>query len=365
MPIRIQNRVLSRDAPVFCIAEIGVNHNGDLALALEMIRAAKTSGADAVKFQSYRTEDLVDAAAGMAEYQIQNTGRHETQFAMLKRLELSEADHARLKAEADLQNVVFLSTPHSGLGSVDLLDRIGVPAYKIGSGDLTHLPFLRALALRAKPVLLSTGMASLAEVEEAVATLKGAGCEELALMQCTSEYPCPIGHANLRVLETYRRRFPDLELGFSDHTTSLEAGAVAASLGAVCLEKHFTLDTELPGPDHRASLPPERFQAYVNHVRRFEKDRALPALMDETFLTSIQGSYEKKPTQDESRTALLVRKSIVAAAPIQKDETIREEKLAVMRPGDGLAPREWARLVGRKASRDIAAGKKLSWEDVA
>ncbi len=318
----LYQRIAQQNSPVFIIAEAGVNHNGDLQLARKMIAAAAEAGADAIKFQSFRAEKLVTREAMKAEYQKINTGDdRETQYEMLKKLELNEEEHKELMEHCRRLKILFLSTPFD-LESVALLERIGVEAYKISSGDLTDIPLIEAVASRRKPVLISTGMGSLGEVEEAVAAARRMNNEELVLLHCTTSYPTPYREVNLRAMLTLKEAF-QLPVGYSDHTSGLEIPAAAVVLGARVIEKHFTLDKDLPGPDHRISLTPDELKTMVRCIRNVE---------------AALGDGRKSATAGEEEAKKIARKSIVAACDIPAGTVITRELLTCKRPGTGLPP---------------------------
>ena len=347
--MRIGARELSADRP-YVIAEAGVNHNGDVAFARKLIDAVKVAGADAVKFQTFTVEEIVTENAGQAEYQAENTGINESQASMLAKLALSHEQFRGLKNYADGVGIEFLSTPFS-ISDADFLHSLDIAAYKVSSGDLTNIPFLEHIAQFGKPVLLSTGMATLEEVRESFETLKGA---DVILMQCTSEYPTPPAHANLRVIETLRKKF-GVPVGFSDHTEGIETSVYAASLGAVVIEKHFTLDRSLPGPDHRASLEPDELKEMITKIR----GTAAGSLdVPEGFL----GSSDKQPTESELKTKQLVRKGIAARTDITKGTTLSDTNIFIARPEGFIAPRDLSKVLGKSASRDIPRGTSLSWD---
>jgi len=348
--IALGDRLIGRNAPVLIIAEAGVNHNGDLSLAHELIDAAAKVGADIVKFQSFRAEDIVTTGAPKAGYQQFTTDLSESQFQMLKRLELSEEAHGELKKHCATKGIIFLSTPYDR-SSVDMLQRQGVLGYKISSSDTTNLPLLEYVARQGKVVILSTGMCDLEEVRAAVETLRRSGLQQFALLHCTSEYPAPLDESNLRAMGTLEHEF-HCPVGFSDHTSGMCMAAWAAAAGACIIEKHFTLDRNLPGPDHRASLEPAELAEMVSVIRQVE--RAL-------------GDGQKRPTPSELKNKGFMQKSIVARRPIAADERIEAEAITCKRPGIGLEPRLWKDVVGRRAARAIAADEVLtkdcvSWE---
>jgi N-acetylneuraminate synthase/N,N'-diacetyllegionaminate synthase len=323
-----------------------VNHNGDIALARKLVEEAKRCGADVVKFQTFRAEALVDRDAPQAEYQRVNTGRTESQFEMLKKLELPFSAFRELKELAESLGLVFLSTPFDDV-SVDLLEEIGVPAYKVSSGDLTNTLLLRRLARTGKPILLSTGMASGHEVEDAVGLLQTLAPQRLILLQCTTRYPCPPEQANLSVMEEFRRRF-NVPVGFSDHTEGVEIPLAAVALGACVLEKHFTLGRDMEGPDHRVSLEPSELAALVQGVRKVEKAIGAPG---------------KHRLAEEEATAKLVRKSLAAATDLPAGTILTEAHITAIRPGTGLDPAQAASIAGRKLKQPVKAGHLFAWSD--
>ncbi|MFN8390353.1 MAG: N-acetylneuraminate synthase family protein [Bdellovibrionota bacterium] len=364
--IHLNRWTLSEVGPVFIIAEIGVNHNGDLELAKQMVRAAKAAGADAVKFQTFQTDRLVTKTASMAKYQERNTGVKETQFEMLKRLELSEDDHRELAALCASLDAFFLSTPFDP-PSVDLLNRIGVEAFKISSSDTDNFPLLSKIGRERKPMILSTGMSVLDDVGAALDLLLPL-TQDIVVLQCTSEYPCPPEEAHLAAMCSIRERFGCL-VGFSDHTLGSDGATLAALLGACLIEKHFTVDRTLPGPDQVASSLPEEFAEMVRRVR--EVDALSPAErkhMLERFPDAKRylGSPEKKLSRAvvDSGVSAVAKKSVVAAERIARGTVIEEHMLTVKRPGTGIAPVRFNELIGRRASRDIAVDELLSWEDL-
>lgn len=318
----------------YLIAEAGVNHNGDLSLALRLIDAAARSGADAVKFQTFQAELLATAAAPKARYQRLKTNGRESQLAMLKRLELSPRDHEILIARCRKLRLEFLSTPFDA-PSADLLERLGVRMFKIPSGEITHAALLCHIARKGRPVLLSTGMSSLAEVAQAVRIIRDNGNPPLALLHCVSSYPANPADANLRAMQTMARRF-GLSVGFSDHTPGLEVAVAAAALGAAVIEKHFTLDKRLPGPDHAMSLEPDELREFVRAVRS-----AVSALGD--------GRKEPRPSEAEIRR--VARRSLVLACDASAGEKLTLDMLAAKRPGTGIPPTQAASVLGRRLRR--------------
>lgn len=344
--IKIGNKWVGEGQPCFIIAEAGVNHNGDIEIAKKLIDAAKDAGADAVKFQTFKTENVVTKHAQMAEYQKKNIGKEESQFEMIKKFELRYEDFEELKEYCDKKEIVFLSTPHSS-DAIDFLEPL-VPVYKVGSGDLTNLPFLRELAKKRKPIILSTGMATLDEIEEAVETVKRNGCGEIVLLQCVTSYPARIEDVNLRAIQTLKQAFK-LPVGFSDHTLSTIIPAVATAMGACIIEKHFTLDKNLPGPDHKASLEPKELKEMIRNIREVEK---------------AMGNGIKEPTVAEEKIKKVVRKSIVAKVDISKEAIITRAMIDIKRPGTGIPPKYLNKIVGSKSRRDIGKDEVILWSDI-
>lgn len=343
--VQIGNKLVGPQQPVFVIAEAGVNHNGDLKMARELIDVAVAAGADAVKFQTFQADHLAMPDAPKAEYQLQTTGADESQLEMLRRLELSADAHKELQTYCNERGIIFLSTPFDEQ-AVDLLHELGVPAIKISSGDLTNSPLLEYVALKEKPIILSTGMSELSELIEAVSVLNSAGCENPILLHCVSNYPAAASEVNLRAMQTMRSAF-DLPVGFSDHTEGIDVALAAVALGACVIEKHFTLDRTLPGPDHRASLEPDELKQLVQSIRRIE---------------SALGSGRKVPTANEIETAKVARRSLVAARDIPAGATLRRDMVIMRRPGTGLSPAMLNNLLGCKIERNVAAGTLLSTE---
>ncbi|AIE86637.1 N-acetylneuraminate synthase [Fimbriimonas ginsengisoli] len=321
------------------IAEAGVNHNGDLALAVELIDAAKAAGADAVKFQSFKTDQLVTRSAAKADYQKRSTDAEESQFEMVRRLELSEEAHEQLIQRCKDVGIQFMSTPFDE-ESAAMLARLGVPCYKLPSGEVTNLPFLRHVAGYGVPIILSTGMSTLAEVDQAVQAILETGNDRLALLHCVSNYPADPADVNLRAMHTMDTAF-GLPVGYSDHTTGFEVTLAAVALGARIIEKHFTLDRNLPGPDHKASLEPDEIAAAVRGVRVVE---------------SALGTGRKVPAASEANTASVARRSLVAARDLPAGTRLSEADIAILRPGTGLPPAMLPHLVGMTLSHPVSAG---------
>jgi len=322
----------------FIIAEAGVNHNGSLDMAFQLIDVAVAAGADAVKFQTFKAEKVIAVNAPKAGYQKETTGSNESQLEMVKKLELDEKAHIQLYQYCQHKGIRFLSTPFD-LESIDLLCRLGLDIFKIPSGEITNLPYLRKLGVLKKRLILSTGMADLGEIEDAldVLTESGTPMENITVLHCNTEYPTPFADVNLKAMLTIRNAFPGLSVGYSDHTNGIEVPIAAVAMGASVIEKHFTLDRNLPGPDHRASLEPPELSAMISGIRNIEK---------------ALGTGSKKPSPSELKNKLVARKSIVAAFPIKKGETFTAMNITVKRPGTGITPMRWDEIIGRKAGRD-------------
>lgn len=340
----IGDRVVGEGAPVFIVAEAGVNHNGDPALARRLVDAAVEAGADAVKFQTFRTEALVSRSAPKAAYQRETTGAGESQGDLLARLELTPDQQAELEEYCAKRGILFFSSPFDE-GSADALEALGVRLFKLPSGEITNLPFLRHVAAKGRPIILSTGMSTLTEVEAAVAAVRAAGDPPLALLHCVSAYPAPASEMNLRAMDTLRARF-GCPVGLSDHTLGLEVAVAAVARGAAIVEKHLTLDKRMPGPDHRASLDPGELAALVRAIRLIE---------------SALGDGEKRLMPSEADTRRVARKSLVAARPIRAGERLSADALAVKRPGTGISPADLPRVLGRTVRRALAADEVLEW----
>jgi len=343
--ITISDKKIGNCEPCFIIAEAGVNHNGDLQCAKKLIDAAYEADADAVKFQTFKTENLVTRHAKKADYQKKNDSATQTQYQMLKKLEFSEADFKKLSSHAKKRGLVFLSTAFDN-ASLDLLIRLQVTAFKIPSGEITNFPLMEKIAQQKKPVILSTGMSTMEEVREAVTCLKEQGCSDIILLHCTTSYPAPRESVNLRVLDTLRDEF-HLPVGYSDHTAGILVPLAAVARGACVIEKHFTLDRTLPGPDHAASLEPDEFKRMVRTIREIE---------------SAIGDGEKKMQECEAGIRDIVRKSIVAAKKISVGSKITEEMLAIKRPGTGIEPKYLKKLIGKSAVWGINKDTVITWD---
>lgn len=331
---------------VFIIAEAGVNHNGDIRIAKQLVDEAKAAKVDAIKFQSFNASKLVTKNAPKAEYQKKNTGNG-NQYNMLKKLELSIENHIELKNYCDKKSIMFLSTPFDE-ESVDLLEKIGVSLYKVSSGDLTNIPLLQYIASKNKPIILSTGMANLGEIEDAIEAIKETSNIEIKLLHCTSNYPTKYEDVNLKAMNTLKNAF-NLEVGYSDHTNGIEIPIAAVAMGAKIIEKHFTIDKKMEGPDHKASLDPLELKEMVSSIRNIEQ---------------AFGDGIKKCNKSEENTRKIARKSIVLCKPIKKGQIIERSCLTCKRPGDGISPKYINKIIGKIANIDMEKEYSIRWEDV-
>lgn len=329
---------------VLIIAEAGVNHNGDLEMARQLVAAAAAAGADIVKFQTFSARKLVTSGAAKAAYQIATTGNDEGQLDMIRKLELSRQDHEVLIDECRRHGIRFFSTAFD-TDSFDMLMDMGLDQVKVPSGELTNLPLLRHMTRHGLPVMLSTGMATLGEVEAAVDVIERNGTPRrlITVLHCTTEYPAPMQDVNLRAMLSMKAAF-GVEVGYSDHTPGIEIPVAAVALGATIIEKHFTLDCNLPGPDHKASLEPDRFKAMVDAIRNVE---------------IALGDGIKRPSASEIKNKPIARKSLVAARHIRAGERFSAENLAAKRPGTGISPMQWDAVIGRVAVRDFQADELI------
>jgi N,N'-diacetyllegionaminate synthase len=327
------------------IAEAGVNHNGEIMLAKKLIDVAAEAGANLVKFQTFSADRLVTQTAALADYQTQTTVGIKTQHAMLHRLELSHEMHDELIAHCRTRRIGFFSAAFD-MDSVNLLAGLGQDLFKIPSGEITNLPYLRHIGQLGKEVILSTGMASLGDVEAAIDALEVAGTprQRITALHCTTEYPTPMREVNLRAMQILQTAF-DVRVGYSDHTSGIEVAVAAVALGASVIEKHFTLDRNLPGPDHQASLEPQELKAMVMAIRNVEQ---------------ALGDGIKRLTPGEARNKPIVRKSIVASCDIRAGEIFSSENLTVKRPGTGISPMRWDEVVGYRAGRDFAVDELIT-----
>jgi len=316
---------------VFIIAEAGVNHNGSLDLAKQLVDKAVEAGVDCIKFQTFKAENLVNKDAQKADYQINNTGNNDSQLKMLKNLELSFGDFKELKKYCDTKGITFLSTPFDN-ECIEFLEPI-IPFFKIPSGEITNLPFLRKINSYKKDVILSTGMATLEEIQDALTILKDC---KVTLLHCTTEYPCPYEGVNMKAMSTMKDKF-NLSVGYSDHTQGIEIPIMAVAMGAEVIEKHFTLDKNMDGPDHKASLEPDELKQMVKEIRNVEK---------------AFGNGIKEPQEAEIKNIEIARKSIVAKCNIKKGEIFNEQNLACKRPAKGISPMKWDEIIGTAAKKD-------------
>lgn len=346
--ISLGGRLVGDGQPCFVIAEAGVNHNGSLDLALELVDAAAAAGADAVKFQTFTAEGVASAAAPKAEYQLHTTDPEESQLGMLRALELSLDDHRAILERCRQRGITFLSTPFDR-ASVDLLVGLGVAAVKVASPDVTNHLLLRPIAETRRPVILSTGMATYAEVGEAVELLRGAGCTELALLHCVSSYPAPAADANLRAVPELAWRW-NVPAGYSDHAVGGEVALAAVALGASLIEKHLTLDRTLPGPDHAASDEPDELAWLIRQIRAIE---------------AALGDGEKRAMPSEAGNVVTVRRSLAAARDLPAGHPITLDDLTALRPATAISPSRVNEVIGRPLARPLRRGELLDWSDLA
>jgi N,N'-diacetyllegionaminate synthase len=343
--LTIGDRVVGHGEPVFVIAEAGVNHNGELPLAFQLVDAAVSAGADAVKFQTFIAQNVITTDAAKADYQKTTTGEQESQLEMVRRLQLSFDDFRELKTYCDRERIMFLSTPFD-FESIDFLHELDVPVFKISSGDLTNHPLLRHVAAKKRPVILSTGMSDMDEVSEALDVLHTAGNHDVILLQCVTNYPAAPEDVNLRAMLSMQSTF-NVNTGYSDHTLGIDVALAAAALGACVIEKHLTFDNDAWGPDHRASLEPYEFKAMVHGVRRVE---------------AALGTGIKTPAASETANAEVARRSIVAAVDIAAGTRLTPTEIAFKRPGTGLPPKMAEQVLGRIARANVPAGTLLKLE---
>ena len=336
---------------VFIVAEIGCNHNGSRELARKMVDEAGACGVDAVKFQTFKAKDLISCYAPKAEYQKETTGTADSQLEMTAKLELPREDFMELKAYAESLGLVVFSTPFD-IGSVEFLDSIGQKLWKIPSGEITNLPYLQKIGAIRRPgkkIILSTGMATIEEIRTCLGVLTESGTseEDIILLHCNTEYPTPDEDVNILAIKDLKANFPNVKVGFSDHSVGSVAAVGAAILGIAMIEKHFTLDKNFPGPDHKASATPEELRALVENVRRIEV---------------MAGSDKKIVTPSERKNMIVARKSIVALKDIRRGEVFSETNITCKRPGNGISPMRWYEILGRTAERDFAADELITAE---
>lgn len=328
---------------VFIIAEAGVNHNGDIALAKRLIDEGAKAGVDAVKFQTFKAETLVSKSAKKAEYQKNTTNVEESQFEMLKKLELDYGVHEELMSYAQNKGVMFLSSAFD-LESIDLLRELGISLFKVPSGEITNLPYLRKIAQTGKQIVLSTGMSTLADIEKALEVLRENGAQDITVLHCNTEYPTPMKDVNLSAMNSIQNAFK-LPVGYSDHTIGIEIPIAAVALGAEMIEKHFTLDKTMEGPDHKASLEPEELKAMVDAIRNIEV---------------ALGHGVKQLSESEKKNMTIARKSLVAKNNISIGEVFSEDNLTIKRPGTGLSPMEWDNVIGTISRKNYEADEVIT-----
>lgn len=331
---------------VFIIAEAGVNHNGRLDLAYQLIDVAKDAGVDAVKFQTFKAENVVSRLADKAEYQKKTTDSDKSQLEMIKKLEISFEDFVKLKKYCDKKGIMFLSTPFDNQ-SIDFLYDL-VDIYKIPSGEIINYPYLKHIAVKNKPIIMSTGMANLGEVEEAINTIREVNSKaKISLLHCTTNYPTPYEEVNLKAMQTLAAAFK-LPVGYSDHTLGIEVPVAAVAMGAKIIEKHFTLDKKLPGPDHKASLEPDELKKMIKAIRNIE-------------MTLSDGI--KKPNKSEAEIMKVARRSLITTRDIRAGEIIKESDIAIKRPGTGIMPKFKEIIIGMKLVNDIRQDEPFRWEN--
>ncbi len=332
------------------IAEAGVNHNGNLNIAKKLIDVAANAKVDFIKFQTFKTKNLVSSKAKMADYQIKNTSSKHTQFEMLKKLELSFSDFQELISYSKSKKIGFLSSPFD-IESIDYLNKLEIDFIKIPSGEITNFPYLEKIASISKKVILSTGMSTLKEIESAldILTSKNLKKKDITLLHCNTEYPTPFDDVNLKAMENLKNHF-DIMVGYSDHTLGIEASIAAVALGACVVEKHITLDRKMEGPDHFASIEPNQLDGMVKSIRNIE--------------LAISGSGIKAPTKSELKNKNIARKSIFTKCKIDKETIVEEKHLITLRPGDGISPMNWNKIIGKKISKKLPVFHKLNWNDL-
>ncbi len=335
--VKVENHTIGEGNPVFIIAEAGVNHNGDIDIAKKLIDTAVNAGANAVKFQAFKTENLILTNVEKAQYQKKTTSASESQFEMLKKLEITKEQNIELINYCKQNSIIFLTTPFDE-ESLEELDTLNLPAYKVASTDTTNLLFLKKIAQKGKPIFLSTGMCYLSEVELALKQIYEYN-KDVILLQCTANYPIKDEDANLNVIKTYQGKF-DILVGYSDHSVGVGASPFAVPMGAVVIEKHFTLDKSFAGPDHKASLSPAELKDFVSEIRKVEK---------------YLGSYLKEPTKNEEKTRKSLQKSLVALHSIKQGELFTEQNIVAKRTGGkGISPIDYKKILGKKASRNYS-----------
>lgn len=347
--IIINDKIIGYRQPCFIIAEAGVNHNGELEKALTLVDVAAGSGADVVKFQTYRPEDVVTNKGEMAEYQKKNIGKITNQLEMIRSFWLDEKFYPQILQRCKERGIIFMSTPHGGIKSVDFLETLNVPAYKIGSGDLTNYILLNRVAKTGKPIILSSGMSTMDEVKAAIDYIRSKGSKQIAVLHCTTNYPCPAEEVNLRAMVTMMNEL-DVSVGFSDHTDNATAAISAAALGMTTYECHFTLDKNLPGPDHIASAQPDELKERIRLIRDVE---------------IILGKSEKKPNQSEVKNMRsLVRRSLVMTRDLPEGHILKEVDLEAKRPGDGVSSTEYEKFLNKRLKKEVKKDYQITWNDI-
>lgn len=346
--IQISGKNIGAKAPVFLIAEAGVNHNGDLSIAKKLIDVAVKAKVDAIKFQTFITENLILKTTQKVEYQKVSSKDNESFYDMVKKYELSKDEFKILKNYCIENGLIFLSTPFDEL-SVEWLEELNVPAYKIGSGDMNNFPLLDLICSKGKPILLSTGMATLGEVKESINFIKSKGIDDIIIFQCTTNYPTSYKEINLNVIDTYLKEFPNNIIGFSDHSIGIEASIGAVAKGVKVIEKHFTLDKNMKGPDHKASMDPEELIKWVDAVKKIEM---------------ALGSSKKKPSKTEIEIAKIARKSIVSVNDLEIGDIVRFKDISIKRPGSGISPKEIRNVIGKRVKKKISKDNVIYWEDL-
>ena len=348
MNIKINGKKLGKNTPIFLIAEAGINHNGELEIAKKLIDIASKAEVDAVKFQTFITENLMLKSTSKAEYQMKNTDDKETFYEMAKKYEFNFHDFEILKKYTKEKDLIFLSTPFDN-ESVEMLDKLDISAYKVGSGDMDNFPLLKLICSKRKPILLSTGMATLDDVKKSVDFIRSNAIKDLVIFQCTTNYPTSLEEVNLNIIDTYKKEFPDLIIGFSDHSLGFEASIGAAAKGTKVIEKHFTLDKNMEGPDHKASLNPEDLIKWVNAIRNIER---------------VLGTNVKSPSKSEIEIAKIAKKSVVSAQKLEFGDILNENNIAIKRPGTGIPPTEYYKILGKTVKKKIPKDSVIHWEDI-
>lgn len=349
MIIKIGKKLIGKRNPVFIIAEVGVNHNGKLDLALKLVDVAAKMGADAVKFQTFRAEQVVTDQGKMADYQKKNLGKEKSQLDMLRELELKENLYPKIIQRCKKRGIMFLSTPHGGRDSVDFLESLEVGAFKVGSGDLTNFLLLDRLAKTRKPLILSSGMAMMKEIKEAIKFIKTRGNSHIAMLHCTTDYPCKPEDVNMAAMVTMVKQL-SIPVGYSDHTIGIEAAIMSATLGATIYECHFTIDKKLPGPDHVASANPAELKDRIDAIRMVEK---------------MMGLSQKEPTESEKKLINIVRRSLVAANDLPVGHKLTIKDLEAKRPGDGISPKEYEKFLGEILKKPLLKDQRIQITDIS